>query len=65
MGLSILDVDLLAFEQGTASQQEAVVEGVMRSLGTGFVVTRCDLPIALLDEAYGRLGVFFALDEAR
>jgi isopenicillin N synthase-like dioxygenase len=62
---SILDVDLLAFEQGTASQQAAVVDGVMRSLGTGFVVTRSDLSTDLLDEAYGLLGAFFALDEAR
>lgn len=65
MALAILDVDLLAFEQGTASQQAAVVDGVMRSLGTGFVVTRCDLSAALLDEAYGLLGAFFALDEQR
>lgn len=65
MALAILDVDLLSFEQGTASQRRAVVDGVMRSLGTGFVVTRCDLPAALLDEAYGLLGAFFALKQAR
>ena len=60
---AILDVNLLAFEQGTTSQQAAVVDGVMRSLGTGFVVTRCDLPAALLDEAYGLLACFFGLNE--
>lgn len=65
MALAILDVDLLAFEQGTARQQQAVVDGVMRSLGTGFVLTRSDLPAALLDEAYGLLGTFFALDAPR
>ncbi|QVL54239.1 MAG: isopenicillin N synthase family oxygenase [Cyanobium sp. M30B3] len=65
MALAILDVDLLAFEQGTARQRAAVVDGVMRSLGTGFVLTRCDLPADLLDEAYGLLGAFFALDEPR
>jgi isopenicillin N synthase-like dioxygenase len=65
MALAILDVDLLAFEQGTASQRAAVVDGVMRSLATGFVLTRCDLPAALLDEAYGLLGAFFALAEPR
>jgi isopenicillin N synthase-like dioxygenase len=62
---AILDIDLMAFEQGTASQQAAVVDGVMRSLGTGFVVTRSDLPAALLDEAYGLLGCFFGLGEER
>jgi isopenicillin N synthase-like dioxygenase len=65
MALAILDVDLLAFEQGTARQRAAVVDGVMRSLATGFVLTRCDLPAVLLDEAYGLLGVFFALDAPR
>ncbi len=58
---TILDVDLLAFEQGTRFQQAAVVDGLMRSLGTGFVVTTSDLPCGLLDEAYGMLSRFFAL----
>ncbi|MFM7647238.1 MAG: isopenicillin N synthase family dioxygenase [Cyanobium sp.] len=65
MAQAILDVDLLAFEQGTTGQQQAVVDGVMRSLGTGFVLTRCDLPAALLDEAYGLLAAFFALEGPR
>jgi isopenicillin N synthase-like dioxygenase len=56
---AILDVDLLAFEQGTDRQRQAVVDGVMRSLATGFVVTRSDLPADLLDEAYGLLERFF------
>ncbi|CAE20309.1 Iron/Ascorbate oxidoreductase [Prochlorococcus marinus str. MIT 9313] len=62
MKQTILDVDLLAFEQGTRFQQAAVVDGLMRSLGTGFVVTTSDLPSALLDEAYGMLNRFFALE---
>jgi isopenicillin N synthase-like dioxygenase len=65
MASSILDVDLLAFEQGTGSQQQAVVDGVMRSLATGFVVISSDLPADLLDEAYGLLGRFFALAPER
>ena len=32
----ILDVDLLAFETGAASSRRAVVDGVMRSLASGF-----------------------------
>jgi isopenicillin N synthase-like dioxygenase len=56
---AILDVDLLAFERGTDRQQRAVVDGVMRSLATGFVVTRSDLPPDLLDQAYGLLERFF------
>lgn len=62
---AILDVDLLAFEQGTAGQRRAVVDGVMRSLTTGFVVVSSDLPLDLLDEAYGLLGRFFALPPER
>jgi isopenicillin N synthase-like dioxygenase len=61
MAAAILDVDLLAFEQGGDRQRTAVVDGLMRSLGTGFVVTRADLPPSLLDEAYGLLQQFFAL----
>ena len=57
----ILDVDLLAFEQGSAAQRRAVTEGVMASLRTGFVYTAHDLSGGLLDDAYGVLGAFFAL----
>jgi len=57
----ILDVDLLAFEHGNSAQQRAVVDGVVRSLGTGFVFTSHDIPEHLLDEAYGMLAAFFAL----
>jgi isopenicillin N synthase-like dioxygenase len=58
---TILDVDLLAFEQGTAEQRRAVVDGVRRSLATGFVYTSHDLSTDLLDRAYGMLEAFFSL----
>lgn len=55
----ILDVDLLAFETGSADRRRAVVDGVMRSLKTGFVYTSHDLSDDLLDTAYGMLREFF------
>jgi isopenicillin N synthase-like dioxygenase len=58
---SILDVDLLAFEQGTEEQRRAVVDGVMQSLRTGFVYTSHDLSDDLVDTAYGMLAEFFSL----
>jgi hypothetical protein len=39
MTLRILDVDLLAFERGSTSAREGVVEGVRHSLRTGFVTS--------------------------
>lgn len=59
MTLRILDVDLLAFERGSRSAREAVVDGVRQSLATGFVTSTHDLPRDLLDEAYGLLAEFF------
>lgn len=59
---SILDVDLLAFETGTAAQRSAVVDGVIQSLATGFVYTSHDLSEQLLDDAYAMLAEFFALE---
>ena len=56
---SILDVDLLAFEQVRA-ERRAVVDGVRRSLATGFVYTRHDLSESLLDSAYEMLREFFS-----
>jgi len=56
----VLDVDLLAFEHGSDTQRRAVVDGVTRSLGTGFVFTSHDIPANLMDEAYGMLAAFFA-----
>jgi len=61
---AILDVDLLAFERGDGPARAAVVDGVRRSLATGFVYTSSDLPVDLLDTAYGLLQRFFALDPA-
>ncbi len=57
----ILDVDLLAFEQGSQTARNAVVDGTMRSLRSGFVFTRHDLSSDLLDTAYGMLEQFFGL----
>jgi isopenicillin N synthase-like dioxygenase len=57
----LLDVDLLAFERGSDAQRRAVVDGVMRSLGTGFVFTSHDIPPDLVDDAYAMLAQFFAL----
>ncbi len=59
----ILDVDLLAFERGSSEQRRAVVDGVARSLQTGFVYTRHDVSDDLLDTAYGMLREFFAADQ--
>ena len=55
----ILEVDLLAFERGSGEQRRAVVDGVRRSLATGFVYTRHDLSEDMLDTAYGMLKEFF------
>jgi len=57
----ILDVDLIAFEQGDATQRRAVVDGVARSLANGFVYTSHDISDDLLDTAYGMLEEFFTL----
>jgi isopenicillin N synthase-like dioxygenase len=57
----ILDVDLMAFESSTGAARRAVVDGVARSLETGFVYTRHDLSEDLLDTAYGMLREFFSL----
>ncbi len=59
MNDQILDVDLLAFENGNSAQRRAVVDGVVRSLATGFVYTSHDLSEDLLDTAYGMLREFF------
>ena len=59
MADQILDVDLLAFENGDGRQRRAVVDGVTRSLATGFVYTSHDLSEDLLDTAYGMLREFF------
>ncbi len=59
----ILDVDLLAFENTTGTARRAVVDGVTRSLATGFVYTRHDVPEDLIDTAYGMLEAFFGLEQ--
>ena len=57
----ILDVDLLAFENSTGAARRAVVDGVTRSLATGFVYTEHDVSEDLIDTAYGMLAEFFGL----
>lgn len=59
----ILEVDLLAFERGSGAQRRAVVDGVRRSLATGFVYTLHDLSEDMLDTAYGMLKEFFELPQ--
>lgn len=61
MADEILEVDLLAFESGDASAKAAVVDGLMRSLATGFVYVSHDVSEGLIDEAYGLLERFFTL----
>lgn len=62
-GDTILDVDLLGFEQGSAAARAAVVDGVTRSLRTGFVYARHDIPEGVIDDAYGCLAAFFGLSD--
>ncbi len=57
----ILEVDLLDFERGSATARRAVVDGVRRSLQTGFVYTRHDLSADMLDTTYGMLQQFFEM----
>lgn len=64
MSTAILEVDLLRFERCGEIERQAVVDGVRRSLATGFVYTSSDLPEDLLDEAYARLAAFFCLSAA-
>ena len=59
----ILDVDLLAFERSTGAARRAVVDGVRRSLETGFVYTSHDLSEDMLDATYAMLRTFFELDQ--
>lgn len=61
--MEILDVDLLAFESGSSEARRAVVDGVARSLVTGFVYVEHDLSIDLIDEAYAQLEAFFTLPQ--
>ena len=58
----ILDVDLLAFETGDDLARRGVVDGLMRSLNTGFVYVNHDVSDDLIDTAYGMLETFFTLD---
>ncbi len=59
--MEILDVDLIAHENGDSTRRAAVVDGVMRSLTTGFVYVENDISEGFLDEVYGELERFFTL----
>ncbi len=59
----ILDVDLMTFENGSEEARRAVIDGVTRSLATGFVYARHDLSEEMLDETYDLLARFFALPQ--
>lgn len=63
--MEILDVDLLAFESGSPEARRAVIDGVSRSLVTGFVYVEHDLSLDLIDEAYAQLEAFFTLPQSR
>lgn len=63
--MEILDVDLLAFEQGDRASRRSVVDGVMKSLVTGFVYVSHDMSVDMIDEVYGRLEEFFSLPQDR
>jgi isopenicillin N synthase-like dioxygenase len=58
--LELLDVDLLGFETGDATRRRAIVDGVMRSLATGFVYVEHDLDETEIDTCYALLDAFFA-----
>ena len=61
MSDEILEVDLLAFETGGPAQRRAVVDGLVRSLRTGFAYVSHDVSDDLIDAAYDGLARFFAL----
>lgn len=62
--MEILDVDLLRFETGDGDARRAAVDGVMRSLESGFVYLEHDLSAETIDRSYALLAAFFALEVA-
>ena len=63
--MEILDVDLLRFEKGSKAARRSVVDGVMKSLATGFVYVAHDMSINMIDEVYATLQTFFSLPQER
>ncbi len=61
MSNKVFDVDLLAFESGNDAKRRSIVDGVMKSLETGFVYSAHDISQDFLDDVYGKLEDFFAL----
>lgn len=62
---AILDIDLPRFESGDESTRRAVVDGTTRSLATGFVYAKHDIPSEEIDRAYALLADFFALSQEK
>jgi isopenicillin N synthase-like dioxygenase len=56
----VLAVDMLAYEKGSDTVRKSVVDGVMKSLNTGFVYSSHDMSQDFLDEVYGMLDQFFS-----
>ena len=50
MGSQVFDVDLLAFERGNDVKRKSIVDGVMRSLETGFVYSAHDISYNFLKQ---------------
>ncbi|MCY4456889.1 MAG: isopenicillin N synthase family oxygenase [Acidimicrobiaceae bacterium] len=63
--MEILDVDLLRFEKGSKVARRSVVDGVMKSLATGFVYVAHDMSINMIDDVYATLQTFFSLPQER
>ncbi len=61
MSDEIGEIDLLTFEKGDAAARRGVVDGVMRSLSTGFLYVNHDVSNDLIDTAYEMLETFFTL----
>ena len=59
--MKVLDVDLMDFEKGDSVKRSAAIDGVLRSLATGFVYLKHDIPQIELDDCYARLSQFFRL----
>ena len=59
MNQEVLDVDMLTFERGSSNTKQAVVDGVMKSLETGFVYTSHDMSQDFLDEVWHAWRILF------
>jgi isopenicillin N synthase-like dioxygenase len=62
-GDAILDIDVAAYEQGDGLRRRATIDGVRRTLMTGFVYARHSIPADVMDSAYAGLEKFFSLPQ--